>query len=337
MFQLSELTPEDIGGGINLLDLGASGAVPAYWKPLAHLTNLVGFDPNRDECRRLQKQQSEFLSQRFLPYAIAGEERMFTLFKTNNIYCWSLLQPNTDWLRRFSFSELFEVKDAEEMPARPLGSIPELEDADVDAIKIDTQGLELPILTSAEEIVRDCVLIETETGFCENYLGETTFDQIMEYMRAMGFGLFDINASHRVSRANALSKKTSNEQILWCEAIWLRDYCQIDANHMARISRQKALKALCIFANHGCISFGLEAAARFADHGVLSFDELQALSVDTASWVIGKKKRAESIKSAALKAVLNLIPRRHYGEIHETLRKLRDTEHPLAGIARRNN
>ncbi|HEY5701798.1 MAG TPA: FkbM family methyltransferase, partial [Gammaproteobacteria bacterium] len=333
----SELTAEDIGGGINLLDLGASGAVPAYWKPLAHLTNLVGFDPNRDECRRLENQESEFLSQRFLPYAIAGEENMFTLFKTNNIYCWSLLEPNTDWLRRFSISERFEVKDAEEMPARTLGGIPELENADIDAMKIDTQGLELPILNSAEDIVRDCILIETETGFCENYLGETTFDQIMEYMRAMGFGLFDINASHRVSRANAFSNKTRNEQILWCEAIWLRDFCQIDANHMARVSRQKALKALCIFANHGCVSFGLEAAGCFADHGILSSGELQSLSDDTASWAIGKRKRAASIKSAALKTILNLIPRRHYGEIHEALRELRDTEHPLSGIARRND
>jgi len=56
-----------------------------------------------------------------------------------------------------------------------LDDIRELQNVEIDAMKLDTQGLELPILSSAEARVDRCILIETETGFCENYRGETTF------------------------------------------------------------------------------------------------------------------------------------------------------------------
>ena len=276
MFKLSTIQPEEIGGGINLLDLGASGKLPDYWKPLAKLINLIGFDPNKEECVRLNSEESEFLTQKFLPYAIAGESKNFTLYKTNSIYCWSLLEPDLQWLRRFSYSDLFEINETEKISAYTLEDVKELADLDIDAIKIDTQGLELQILNASEKIVKNCIFIETETGFTKNYLGETTFDEIALYMRSKGFGLFAINTDHRISRKNNFSEKTNNEEMLWCEAIWLRDFSRNGLN-LENITREKALKALLIFANHGCYSFGLETAKRFLEMDLLTIEEYNIL------------------------------------------------------------
>src|SRR5215813_8166362 len=86
MKRFEDVTPEDIGGGINLLDLGASGRPPEYWTRLAPLTNLIGFDPNEGECERLVQQETAYRSQRFLPYAVAGKSGRFTLYRTHSIY-----------------------------------------------------------------------------------------------------------------------------------------------------------------------------------------------------------------------------------------------------------
>lgn len=329
MFKLSDVSPEALGGGINFIDLGASGDAPDFWKPLAHLTNLIGFDPNKEECARLNNKDSIFLSQKFLPYAIAGESKKFTLYKTSNMYCWSLLKPNLPWLRRFSYSDLFEIEGTEEISAVTLEDVKELKDVKgIDAIKLDTQGLELPILTTSEKIVRECILIETETGFTENYVGETTFDQIATHMRSMGFGLFDINASHRVSRKNRLADHSRNEEILWCEAVWLRDYCRPESNEDTGITREKALKTLCIYANYGCYSFGLEAAKRFYELGVLSSNEYDELASSSLAWSI-KGKRNDSIKIKMLRSIINVIPRRYFASISANFRALQGTRHPL--------
>lgn len=336
MFKLSTLTLENIEGGINLIDLGASDSVPNYWRPISHLTNLIGFDPNKEECSRLNNQASGFCSHQFLPYAIAGESTTYTLYKTRNVLCWSLLKPNLSWLRRFTFSDLFEIEGTEEIAALTLKDVDELRGIDIDAIKLDTQGLELPILKASEEILKNCILVETETGFSENYIGETTFDQIANYMRSMGFELFDINPNHRISRKSNFSGYSSNEQILWCEAIWLRDYCKLGAKGGSGITRQKALKALCIYANHGCYAFGLETAQFFKKLGVLSPEEYDALASDLSSWLLRPETKI-STKIKILKGLLSLIPQQYYEIILAQLMELNHTQNQLLRRSRSNH
>ena len=334
MRRLREISLEDIGGGINLLDLGASGQLPDYWKPLSHLTNIIGFDPNADECDRLNQQKTGFHSQIFLPYPISGETREFTLYKTKSIYCWSLLEPNLKWLRRFSFSDLFEMVSSDAIAAYALADVPEIQGVDVDAMKLDTQGLELPILKAAQRLVESCILIETETGFCENYKGETTFDQIAQYMSSMGFSLFDINADHRIPRRNTLAGASRQEQILWCEAIWMRDLLSTDHEAVVNLSREKALKALCLYANHGCYSFGLEAAEFFYNKGLIWKEEYETLRHDVSCWELGTRKQRRSLKKKLLRSTLDLVPRRFFGSIVSVLEDLRRSRHPIARLLR---
>ena len=73
MKRLSQILPDNVGGGITLLDVGASGQVSDYWKQLSRITHLIGFEPNTEECERLNAQKTAFLSNAFFPMQSPAE------------------------------------------------------------------------------------------------------------------------------------------------------------------------------------------------------------------------------------------------------------------------
>lgn len=324
------ISAKDLGGGIHLIDLGASGDASKYWEKLAPLIKLIGFDPNEAECERLNSQKSGYQSHLFLPYAITGTSGEYTLHKTKSIYCWSLLPPNLPWLERFEFGHHFEVEGTEKIQCYALDEIDELKNVDVDIIKVDTQGLELPILKAGEHLLRNTIMIETETGFVKNYIGETTFDEVAAYLKAEGFGLFFINSTRQQPRKNSLARIAENEELLWCEAIWFRDYKNpASSAAIASLTREKALKALCIYANHGCLSFGLEMAEVFADKSLISRSEFQELSAGPQAWELPQKDSTEE-KGSRLRKLIRYIPRKFYSPMLFHLNELKNTPHPFS-------
>lgn len=280
---LAQLGLSQIGGGINLVDIGSSGGLDPRWSPLERLVNLVGFDPNEAECERMNAAPHPFHSARYLPHAIAGERGDATLYRTRSIYCYSLLEPDATWLKRLAFGERFEVTGTETIPVVPLSGVEALADVDVDAIKIDTQGLELPILSNAGAVLDRAFYVETETGFIRNYHGETTYAQIDEFMRSRGFQLFDMRL-HRMPRANAFRHENPGKaQLNWVEAVWLRDYVPAADRGELTIGRPKALKALLLCAHQGALDFGLELAETFRRLDLITAEEMEALR-SPAAW-----------------------------------------------------
>ena len=275
---LAELGVAQIGGGVNLVDIGASGELDPRWRPIEKLINLYAFEPNAEECEKLRKSPNNLHATTYLPYAISNNTGEAVLHLTKSLYCCSLLEPNLEWLRRFSCSELFEITGQQKVPTYRLDAVNELKDVDADVIKTDSQGLDMAILASGASMLDDAFMVETEPGFIENYRGENTYSQVDTFMGTRGFLLFDINL-HRVSRRNEFaSSPTGKEQIMWCEAIWLKDYIALDRRGQASaLSREKALKSLLLCGLVGCPDFGYELAGFFHARGLLSGTELEAL------------------------------------------------------------
>lgn len=313
--------------GVNLIDIGSSGSLDVKWAPIKELINLVGFDPNKEECERQNKLPSQYKSSTFLPYAVHGKDGVETLYMTRSIYCYSLLKPNKQWLDRFSFHDLFDLVGEESITVRAIDKIEELHDFSPDVIKIDVQGLELPIFRKAGLLLESVFYVETETGFTENYVGETTFSQLDEFMRANGFLMFDINVNHRISRNNKFKgHATGKEQILWAEAVWLKDYVGLDMQGKfdpKGFTEQKIKKILTLCALQQCYDYGFELAEFFHRKGLLSKHELDALDTPEAWDVHGKNGAALSVatpvsdKIRMLAKVLNLLPARLRKAIHK--------------------
>jgi FkbM family methyltransferase len=314
--------------GINLVDIGSSGSLDAKWEPIKELINLVGFDPNKEECERQNKLPSQYKSSTFLNYAVHGKDSVERLYKTRSIYCYSLLKPNKQWLDRFSFHDLFDVEGEDSISVRSIDKIEELKGLSFDVIKIDVQGLELPILSKAGNLLEDAFYVETESGFTENYIGETMFYQMHEFMQASGFLMFDINTNHRISRNNKFKAyPTGNEQILWAEVVWLKDYVGLDRQgkfDSKRFTEQKIKKILTLCALQKCYDYGLELAEFFHSKGLLpkqSLDDLstiEAWNAHGSGWAaplplfVGPPPPPPPIsdKVKILASILNLLPER---------------------------
>jgi FkbM family methyltransferase len=303
--------------GIDLVDIGSSGSLDSRWDPIKEIINLVGFDPNQEDCARQNANPSQYKSSNFLPYALHGIDGVETLYITRSIYCYSLLKPNKPWLDRFAFRELFDLIGEEKIQVKAIDKVTEIADFSPDVIKIDVQGLELPILSKAGHLLDSCFFVETETGFTENYIGETTFSQLDRFMQENDFLMFDINTSHRIARNNRFKDSPSgHEQILWAEATWLRDYVGMDQKgkfDAVGFNTHKARKVLVLCALQQCYDFGYELAGFFHHKGFLSAEEYEDLGEISAWHIHDSPSKSASDPSVNLQVkvivrLLNMMP-----------------------------
>ena len=215
MKKLRDLSVDDLDGGINVIDLGASGDVKREWKPLARWMNVFGFDPNEAECARLNAQPSEYHSAKVFslrPLRVPAASISFTKPRASIVGRCSN-RAMTNGFRALFTPNLFVPDGSVTITGYRLDEVRELAGKDIDAMKIDTQGMELPILQAALPFLESSISVETETGFTQNYEGETTFDQILAFMDSHGFGLFGIDANHAVAPEESLergSRKTNS-------------------------------------------------------------------------------------------------------------------------------
>ena len=131
-------------------------------------------------------------------------------------------------------------------------------------------------------MLKDTFCVELETGFVENYHGETVAAEADSFMRKRGFLLFDMTL-HRVPRANQFAE-LSCQQLMWCQTLWMRDYLAAESwgINVPPPDREGALKALYICKALGFADYGFELAGYFRSRQLLAEDELASLSVKEA-------------------------------------------------------
>jgi FkbM family methyltransferase len=279
---------------IDFLDIGCSGSLDGKWFSLLSLLSYTGFDPNAEECERLNSQPHSYKAARYLPYAIAGKKGTQTMYLTESIYCYSLLRPNHAWLSRLAHGHLFLEKGTDSVYCTTLNDLAIEEGLTADIIKLDTQGLELPILQAGEKVLEHAFCVETETGFVENYIGETTYAQIDEFMQSKGFLMFDLNI-HRVSRKNTLAAYGKHQPI-WCEALWFYDYIGRDK---LPSTQEAALKAIMISKSLNFQDYALELSNYFQSKGLISSEHVETFNQPT---LVSKKSKSKIGK------ILKLLP-----------------------------
>jgi FkbM family methyltransferase len=265
---------------VTLLDIGAVGNPPKHWLPLKEHIDLVGFEPNPEQCRILNSDNSVYSSAQFLPYAIGEFEEEKTFHLTNYHECCSILEPNLEWLNRFEYADFFGVKEELIINTKPLDTVSEIKEISVDAIKIDAQGYELPILRGARNVLDQVFLLEVETGLHKNYVNETTFEEISSYLKDLRFMCMQIKQQPPQKRANVASSwSISNGQAMACESIWVKDFRKFSKQELQKISRNKLLSIL---------SLGL----------LFNFSDLclEYLEIETLSLLLDRKEK-ELLKS----------------------------------------
>lgn len=267
---LSALVPE-----IVYVMCGARGETTNRLIQALPQLKFIGFEPDPEEYERLRRNAKPGFQ--YLNAAVAGCETKQTLYVTRNPGCSSLLQPNHEVAARFKdVGPEFEVLEQRQINVVSLAScLPAMGVGSIDFLDLDTQGSELDILRGAEHFLSTgTAVVKCEVEFSPLYQNQPLFGRVHDYLRAFGFELFDLSRA-RYRRDNFPPHVLTRGQLLWGDAIFLRDY-----RSLAKQSNKRALFKLCLLAAHLQFhDYALEVLTFLVNSGRidLSPDERKAL------------------------------------------------------------
>ena len=222
-----------------LVDIGASGAPPKVWEPIARHAIYVGFDPDRRELHDVS--EGEFARSIIVNEAVtsASDRGEVHFYLTHSPYCSSTLPPDTDSLAHYLFSDLFVVEREASVPASTLSAVLDrLSLPGVDWFKTDSQGTDLRLFQSLTDELRSRVLaVDIEPGLIDAYQGEDLFVDAHRELLRQGFWLssLEVKGSVRMKRTTLQAMASYHPALTdtyiyqsvhpspgWCEARYLR-------------------------------------------------------------------------------------------------------------------
>ena len=230
-------------GPIGVLDIGASfvGEPPPY-QPLLQsgAARLIGFEPDAAACEKLRRMYGP--PSRFFPYFI-GDGRPGVFHQTSWAPTGSLLRPNARVTQAFqNLHELMTLVAEHPVQTRRLDDVEDL--GDVDFFKLDVQGAELMVLQNAVRVLGSVSVIQVEVEFLELYENQPLFADVDRFLRGQGFVFhtflgFGTRCFKPMMKDNDPNKGMN--QILWSDAVYLRDWQNLAALSADKVARYATL------------------------------------------------------------------------------------------------
>ena len=310
-----------------LVDVGASGATPAVWDPIARQSIYVGFDPDSRDLREIR--DGRFHRATIVNEAVTVEPGDGTakFFLTHSPYCSSTLPPDANGLSGYIFSDLFAVEREVEVRATTLNAVfKRLKLPGIDWLKLDTQGTDLRLYQSLADELRARVLaVDVEPGLIDAYEGEDLFVQAHTALVREGFWLSNllVQGPPRLSRgalAEALARRPELDEATlantlkpapgWCEARYLRSLESL-AQHGAGERDYLLLWAFALLDGHSAFAFeaGLVFGRRYsrdAHAASLAAEALRLLPVKPRP---GKTARLKALIPGPIKRAVKRVLR----------------------------
>ena len=201
-----------------LVDVGAAGGVWPLWRGIARYSIGVGFEPDARDAARLEAGGGPFRRWIFCEGLVApgvdgSGRRDFHL--TRGPHCSSLLPPDQEALKAWSFADLFAVEKIVSLPAVSLPAALAAKGLGrVDWLKCDTQGKDLSIFLSLPEAWRSRLLaVDFEPGLIDAYRGEDKLWRTLQAMEAEPFWLCDLELGRGTRGAAALLERACGPRL----------------------------------------------------------------------------------------------------------------------------
>ncbi|HWK11814.1 MAG TPA: FkbM family methyltransferase [Vicinamibacterales bacterium] len=275
-----------------LVDVGARGGLRPLWAAMRPHLRLIGFEPDPQEYAQLSRTTAD-PSTTILPTALHNAPATLPLYIARDRGLTSVFQPNREFVDQFPEASRFDTTDVQEIVAQPLDRVLEAHGiADVDFLKVDTQGSELQILQGAARTLDGGVFgVEVEAEFNPIYRQQPLFADVDAFLRERGFQLFDLRPCYW-KRTSGVRLGGPKGQIIWADALYLKTAGSlIDGSRSSSdAAKAKALKAIAISLLYGYADYALTLAHAFSS--VLTSDEV-ALIED-------RLRESQSISTAAV-------------------------------------
>ncbi len=246
---------------ISYVDVGARAIKQNKFVQAFSSAQYIGFELDVGECERLNSLNID--RHQFYPQAIGRKNEPATLHMTRNPACSSIYEPNSQEMHRFmECGPFFDVMKKLTVETVSLDNwhrdagIP-----DPVFLELDTQGSELDILQGSEHLLTTSLLgLRVEVEFFPIYKDQPLFSDVDNYLRPMGFCLFDLSR-YRLRRAYIKTRG----QLLWGHAVYLKDVYQIKKGQLAQFLTLSAIASFFGFEDYALevLHFLMENAADF--------------------------------------------------------------------------
>jgi FkbM family methyltransferase len=179
--------------GLHLCDIGSRGGALEDFIPAAAFTRVTGFEPDQEECERLNKaaknSYNNWKFEEHFQIALGEKNERIDLVVCKDPFYSSTLEPVKQLPLEFSRNDEFQVVKRLHMDVESLDSFCASQSIqDMDFMKVDVQGGELAILKGAQEVVsRHLLGVRCEVEFAHLYVGQPLFSEMEMHMRELGF------------------------------------------------------------------------------------------------------------------------------------------------------
>lgn len=272
--------PSDLTGKFTFVDCGSAGDSSHFLLKNFSDACYVGFDPGLKEVTNIGGRSICF------PVALANESKQMEFHRTKNPNCSSFFEPDHEFLTIFEeMDNFFEVEDVITLQTASLDEyLPKNGVTDIDFIELDTQGAELGILQGGEGFLSSNIMgARVEVEFARMYKGQPLFGDVDLFFRKFGFHLFDLDRYH-LKRASSPAGIMSREQLVWGQAIYLRDFRLFFAE--PERLKQKLSKLAIIASHYGFHSYALEIVNHLVlANGIVDLKEKELLKAALISYL----------------------------------------------------
>jgi FkbM family methyltransferase len=220
---------------IHAIDVGCRAGIRQQWRALGPYGSLVGFEPDAEECARLNAGATG-AEELYEPIALAASSGRATLHLTADPQSASLYPPNENAARRHPELWRHEPRGTTTVSTTTLDAWAQSRPANpIDVLKIDVQGAELDVLRGAEVSLQSVRALELEVEFQALYVGQPLFGEVDEFLRGHGFLLWrlrdiahcGLTKSRRDEASfivgDAVETTRVGGQITWANAVYVRN------------------------------------------------------------------------------------------------------------------
>lgn len=189
---------------INYIDIGARGDIASPWIEMENNVYVVGFEPDRDECIRLQ---NKYTNRKYYNIALWSSKTEKEVYINEWESTSSMYRPNLEDIERFQKKHWLgrKIKKTINVQCDTLDNVLSDDGIVPDYIKIDTQGSEYEILKGAAGILKKYTpIITTEVWCYEVYKNAPKIHDVLKLMDDYGYVPFEMELAaawkHRNSK-----------------------------------------------------------------------------------------------------------------------------------------
>ncbi|WP_281972541.1 FkbM family methyltransferase [Ruegeria faecimaris] len=215
----------DLTSFVRIADIGANPMRhDAPYRDLLKndLCNVVGFEPQEDTMKEVVRNKGA--NEEYFNFAVGdGKPALLNIYKGSGLTSLLKIREKTLFYLRGLRNAARQIGSME-MQTQRLDDIAGL--GPVDFLKIDIQGAELSVFTSAENTLKNVAAIQTEVSFFPLYENQPGFGEVDTFLRKLGFlphSFAHIENRLVVSKWSGVLSDFESTQILDGDIIYLRD------------------------------------------------------------------------------------------------------------------